>query len=223
METKATTLERPRAVQMAAAVLMLTPVLDLMMSQRTGAQVFNGLSWVLIFAAGASLMIRHKLAWMVGIVLCFVIIASTGYSLMKEMNYADPVISTARLLDCLLILFIVGTVTFFFRYPYLDRRQNWFAPTGNRYAISTAVLLGGVETKTLDLSYTGARIALPPQSSYKAGDTVTVQLSEINDIQCKARVIDVKEDHVRVRFDGVSTTDKDLIRQWLSTQNLQKV
>ncbi|WP_373997752.1 PilZ domain-containing protein [Bdellovibrio bacteriovorus] len=223
METKATTLERPRTVQMAAAVLILTPVLDILMYQRTGTQIFSWVGWLLIFGAGVSLMIRHKSSWLLGIVLCALFVLNTGYGLIRDMEHVDPLISTAKLLDCLLVLFIVGTVSYFFRYPYLDRRQNWFAPTGERFSIATPVILNGTETQTLDLSYTGARIAVPNAASYKAGDKLSVQFTDINDIQCSAKVIDVKVDHVRVHFEGTSASDKEMLRQWLNSQNLQKV
>ncbi|WP_295899879.1 PilZ domain-containing protein [uncultured Bdellovibrio sp.] len=223
METKTTTLERPRAVQMAAAVLIMAPVLDMMMSQRTGAQVFSVFSWILIFGAGVSLLVRHKSSWVLGIILCSVFVISTGVSLVREMDTVDPIVSSAKLLDCLLVIFIVGTVSYFFRYPYLDRRQNWFAPTGDRFAIVSSVVLGGAETQTIDLSYTGARITIPGSATFKSGDVVALQLTEINDISCKARVVDVKEDHIRVHFEGTSASEKDLIRQWLNSQDLKKV
>ncbi|WII73704.1 PilZ domain-containing protein [Bdellovibrio sp. 22V] len=224
MEAKSPALERPRAVQMAAAVLMMTPVLDILMMQRTGTQVFSWISWLMIFGAGVSLLIRHKLSWVIGIGLCSVVVISTAYRLVTTMGDIDPAVSAAMMLDCMLVLFIVGTVSYFFRYPYLDRRQNWFAPTGDRFSISTPVVLRGVETQTIDLSYTGARIALPASTEpFKTGETVTLQLSEINDIQCRAKVVEVRDNLVRVRFEGTSSSEKDLIRQWLNSQNLQKV
>ncbi len=223
MEAKVTTLERPRAVQMAAAVLILTPVMDILTLQRTGTQVFDWVSWLLIFGAGVSLLIRHKSAWVLGLVLCGVFVFMTSASLLRDMEMVDPVVSTARLMDCLLVLFIVGTVSYFFRYPYLDRRQNWFAPTGDRFTANISVVLGGVETQTLDLSYTGARVSIPRPGIFKVGEVVPLQISDINDIQCQARVIDTQNDHVRVHFEETSSADKDLIRQWLHSQNLQKV
>ncbi|XGC79735.1 PilZ domain-containing protein [Bdellovibrio bacteriovorus] len=223
MESKSSTLERPRAVQMAAAVLIATPLLDIMMMQRTGTQIFSWISWVMIAGAGISLMIRHKLSWLVGITLCILFVVSTGVSLFQEIESADPIVSSAKLLDCLLVLFIVGTVSYFFRYPYLDRRQNWFAPTGERFALSMSVVLDGMETQTLDLSYTGAKISAPEGKLFKVGDKVPLQFSEINDIQCWARIIDSKPGQVRVHFEDTSAGDKEMIRQWLSAQNLQKV
>lgn len=224
MEAKTPALERPRAVEMAAAVLMITPVLDILMMQRTGISVLNWMSWAAVFGAGVSLLVRHKLSWVVGIGLCGVFVVSTLISLYQGIHIVDPVISTARVLDCLLVLFIVGTVFSFFRYPYLDRRQNWFAPTGERFIVATNVLLNGsMEAQTLDLSYTGARLSRPQGfADLSKGQSLVVQLSDINDIQCKATVIDVKDGVLRVHFAAMESADKELLRQWLSSQNLQK-
>lgn len=223
MEPKSSTLERPRAVQMAAAVLIMTPLLDIMMMQRTGAQMFSWVSWIMIAGAGISLLIRHKSSWLIGIALCCFFVFNTANSLLHEIDSADPLISSAKLLDCLLVLFIVGTISYFFRYPYLDRRQNWFSPTGERFSVAMAVVLDGVETQTVDLSYTGAKILYNEAVKLKVGDKVPLQFSDINDIQCWARIIDVKQGQVRVHFEDTSAGDKELIRQWLSAQNLQKV
>lgn len=223
MEANSPGLERPRAVQMAAAVLILVPFLDMLTMHRTGTPVFGWVSWMLIAAAGVSLMIRHKSSWVFGLVLCGIFVTITGTSLVRDMAQTDPVLNTAKLLDCLLVLFIVGTVSYFFRYPYLDRRQNWFSPTGERFAINCAVVLAGQEAQTVDMSYTGARIAVNDAKAFKVDDVVALQLTDINDIQCRARIIDVSEGQVRIHFEGVNTADKDLIREWLTSQNLQKV
>lgn len=186
--------------------------------------MLNWVGWVSVFGAGMTLMIRHKLSWVVGMILCGVFVISTLVSLFKGFGIVDPVISTARVLDCFLVLFIVGTVFSFFRYPYLDRRQNWFAPTGDRFVVVTPVVLNGkVNGETVDLSYTGARISVPEGvESFQKDQVMTLVLSEINDIQCKAKVIDVKDKVLRIHFDGLSSSEKDLLRQWLSSQNLQK-
>ncbi|WP_410468734.1 PilZ domain-containing protein [Bdellovibrio bacteriovorus] len=75
----------------------------------------------------------------------------------------------------------------------------------------------------MDLSYTGARIAVPEGTgSYAKGQAVSIQLSEINDIQCEGRVIDMQGGILRVHFAGLNSSEKELLRQWLSSQNLQK-
>ena len=222
METKATTLERPRAVQMAAAVLILTPLLDIVTMQRTGIQVFSWISWVFVFLAGVSLMIRHKSSWVIGLVLCMAFVVSTGFNLVKGIGVVPPSISVAQLLDCLLVVFIVATVFSLFRYPYLDRRQNWFAPTGDRFEVSMSLLVNGLKGETTDLSYTGAKIRVA-DGEFKKGDSIRIQLVDVNDIQCQARVIDVYKGLLRVHFEGMSSADKSLLREWLVAQNLKRV
>ncbi len=212
-------------VQLAAAVLIATPVMDILSGHRTGAYLFDVLSWILVFGAGASLMVRHKSSWMLGIVLCVIFVVYNVFSIIQSTGPgANPVTQTAKLLDCLLVAFIVGSVFYFFRYPYLDRRQHWFSPTGNRFAAQTAVVLNGsVLTNSLDLSYTGARIAVPQgSSSFKKGDRVSLLLSEINDLLFQANVLEVQETYIRVHFEGTSPQDQEMIRQWLSSQNLPK-
>lgn len=226
MKSKSVGLERPRVVQLAAAVLIAMPVLDILMGQRTGSFIFDGVSWLLIFGAGATLMVRHKLAWMLGILLSVIFVL---YNLIILVNStvpgANPVFQTAKLMDCLLVVFIVGTVFYFFRYPYLDRRQHWFAPTGNRFAAQIPVVLNGnIQTTSLDLSYTGAKVALPESGTFdlKVGDRVSLLLTEVDDLLCQGRVLEIHAHHVRIHFEDTSSQEQELIRQWLSSQNLPK-
>ncbi|MDG0816062.1 PilZ domain-containing protein [Bdellovibrio svalbardensis] len=228
METKSLGLERPLVVQLAAAVLIATPVMDILSGHRSGSYLFDALSWLLIFGAGASLMVRHKSSWLLGIVLCVLFVIYNLFTIIQSMQPGgNPVAQTARLLDCLLVAFIIGSVFYFFRYPYLDRRQHWFAPTGSRFAAQTPVVLNGAfQTNSLDLSYTGARIALPQGNAgvggFKKGDRVSLLLSEINDLLFQAKVLEVQESYIRVHFEGASAQEQELIRQWLSSQNLPK-
>lgn len=225
METvKTAGLERPLVVQLAAAVLIATPLMDILTGQRTGSYLFDMISWVLIFGAGVSLMVRHKSSWMLGIVLCLSFVVYTGYTIVLAIGPGgNPVTQTAKLLDCLLVAFIVGSVFYFFRYPYLDRRQHWFAPTGSRFAAQIPVVINGtIQSQTVDLSYTGARIAVPQGSAFKKGDRVSLALTEINDILCHGQILDVQESFIRVHFEDTSSAEQELIRQWLSSQNLPK-
>lgn len=223
MENKTAGLERPLVVQLAAAVLIATPVMDILMGQRTGSYMFDLFSWALIFASGASLMIRHKSSWVAGIALAVAFVVYNLFLLLMNPSGALPLQQTTKFLDCLLVMFIVGTVFYFFRYPYLDRRQHWFSPTGNRFMVNIpAVLNGSIQTSTMDLSYTGARISVPEGASFKKGDRVSLLLSDINDLLCQAHVLNVDDGSIRVHFEGTSASDQELIRQWLSSQNLPK-
>ena len=224
MENKSVGLARPVAVQLAAAVLISIPLMDMLSSQRSGEFMFGLVSWIMVCGAGISLMIRHKSAWVMGMTLCVAFVLTNLYQLaFLSTAGVNPWASTIKLMDCLLVAFIVATVFYFFRYPYLDRRQNWFAPTAERFKVEMPVVLNGdLQTKLVDLSYTGARIAVDAAAPFKVDQRISVQLTEINDVLCQARIIDVNNGWMRVRFEDTSSQEKELIRQWLLSQNLQK-
>lgn len=213
----------PKAVQLVAAVLMAKPLLDILMMQLVDIQSFSRVSWMLLFAAGISLLVRHKTAWMFSIALCFAFVISTGITFMQEFDSSDSLYNTFKIIDCLLVFFVVGTVAYYFRYPYLDRRQSWLAPTADRFAVATPIHLGSLQGTTVDLSYSGAYILTSSDHQLKVEEEIPVHLPEIQNLKCSAKVIAVEDKHVRVQFEGLSSQQNHLLRQWLQSQNLQKV
>lgn len=169
-------------------------------------------------------MIRHKSSWVVGMVLCAGFVGINLYELVFQSTAGvDPWSTTFKLMNCLLVAFIVSTVFYFFRYPYLDRRQNWMAPTGERFKVEMTVLVNGdMRFKTVDLSYTGARIAVDATASFQPEQRISLQLTDINDVVCQAKIVAIHDGWMRVHFEDVSANEKELIRQWLLSQNLQK-
>lgn len=224
MENNTVGLVRPTAVQLAAAVLVSIPLMDIVSAQRSGVYMYGIVSWVLVCGAGISLMIRHKSSWMVGMVLSGGFVAINLYELIfQSKEGGSPWATTFKLMNCLLVAFIVSTVSYFFRYPYLDRRQNWLAPTGERFKVEMPVIVNGdIRLKSVDLSYTGARIAVDATASFQADQRISVQLTDINDVRCQAKIVAVDDGWIRVHFEDVSASEKELIRQWLLSQNLQK-
>lgn len=221
MALKSSALEHPKAVQVVAAVLITKPILDLLMLQMADVQVFNSFSWVFLLGAGVSLLIRHKTAWMFALALCIAFTVSTGISLVREAEITDTMVLVAKLVDCILVLLVAGTVAYFFRYPYIDRRQHWFGSAAERFKFVTSAILGGVETETVDISYTGARLKKVSSQVLKVGDVVPLQLTEINDLHCQAQVIHTDENVVQIKFSGTTGDDRELIRQWLVAQELK--
>ncbi|MFM6928717.1 MAG: PilZ domain-containing protein [Bdellovibrio sp.] len=224
MENTTVGLVRPTAVQLAAAVLISIPLMDILSGQRSGVFMYGILSWILVCGAGVSLMIRHKSSWIAGTVLCAAFVGINLYEVVfQDTSGVDPWLTTFKLMNCLLVAFIVTTVFYFFRYPYLDRRQNWFAPTGERFKVEMSVVVNGdTRLKTVDLSYTGARIAVDAAASFQPEQRISVQLTDINDVVCQAKVVAIHDGWIRVHFEDVSASEKELIRQWLLSQNLQK-
>lgn len=223
MQTSTQKLEFPKAVQLIAAVLMAKPLMDILMMQLTDAQNYSWLSWLLLFAAGISLLVRHKTAWVFSIGLCSAFVISTGFSFIREFDSSEPLLNIAKIVDCILVFIVVGTVAYYFRYPYLDRRQSWLAPTADRFKISTSVVLGTLHTQTEDVSYTGANILNTSSEVFRVGDKVPLQFEEIEDIQCIAKIIDVQGQNVRVQFEGFTAQQTHILRQWLNTLNDSKI
>lgn len=223
MQTSTQKIEFPKAVQLIAAVLMAKPLMDILMMQLTDAQNYSWISWLLLFAAGISLLVRHKTAWMFSIGLCTAFVISTGYSFIHEFDSAEPLLNTAKIVDCILVFIVVGTVAYYFRYPYLDRRQSWLAPTADRFAVSTSVILGTLHTHTVDVSYTGANILNTTDEVFKVGDKVPLHFEEIEDIHCLAKIINVQGQNVRVQFEGFNSLQTNILRQWLNTHHSRKI
>ncbi|MGE5085920.1 MAG: PilZ domain-containing protein [Bacillota bacterium] len=225
MENYTVGLVRPTAVQLAAAVLVSIPMMDILSGQRSGIFMYGIVSWVLVCGAGISLMIRHKSSWIMGTIFCGSFVAINLYEIAFQSPVGvDPWLTAFKFINCLLVAVIVATVFCFFRYPYLDRRQNWFAPTGERFKVEMPVIVNGdLGAKTLDLSYTGARIVLDAAASFKPGQSVSLQMTDINDVVCQAKIVAIHDGWIRVHFEDASKSEKELIRQWLLSQNLQKV
>lgn len=221
MTTK-TSLEQPRAVQLVAAVLMVKPILDVLMMQLTDVHNFNWISWLLMFAAGVSLLIRHKTAWIFSITLSLGFVISSILNFLHDLDSTDTLMNFAMGADCLLVLLVVGTVAFYFRYPYLDRRQNWLSPTADRFVVGIAAKLAGATTQTVDLSYAGACLMATSQMDFKVGDYVTLEVDEINDLECQVEIISIDAEYVRVRFEKLSDQQENILKQWLHSQNLQR-
>jgi hypothetical protein len=114
---------------------------------------------------------------------------------------------------------------YFFRYPYLDRRQKWFAPTADRFAVAIPVLINGsIPADTTDLSYTGARISLKDLGgNFQKGDRLSLQIPEVADLVCQGEVIAKDDASLRVKFDKIDSDSREILRQWLLSQGVKKV
>ncbi|MBO9665909.1 MAG: PilZ domain-containing protein [Bdellovibrio sp.] len=218
MENKIDGSIRFLAVQLAATVLIAVPVLDVSSAHGVAGALFDLPSYLLVFATGLCLFIRHKTVWLLGGSLCSMFLGLNIYQLLFESSNLSATMYTYRLFDCILVASLVAAVFHFFKYPYLDRRQHWLSPTASRYDVKIPVTMNGVATETLDLSYTGARIAVNQGQSFKLNQRVSIQLSEIDDILCQAKVVQVDPNDICVHFEGTSDHEKELIRQWLLSQ-----
>ncbi|QDK46092.1 PilZ domain-containing protein [Bdellovibrio sp. ZAP7] len=214
----------PWVIVPAAFILMVIPVMDFT-TMHTGSTVpLEIIGWLVVFAAGVSFLIRHKLLWLVGLVLCALFIA---INLSHLMFFQEPPLATEAFAFKIVSSIVVAGIAwlYFARSPDLDRRQHWLGQTAHRYYVGIPVVLGGKDQcKTLDLSYTGARIAVfQAREKFKVGQRLSVEVPDIDGILCQAKVIAVGHSEIRVHFVDTSDHEQEQIRQWLISQNLQSV
>jgi hypothetical protein len=214
----------PWVIVPAAFTLMVIPVMDFT-TMHTGSTVpLEIIGWLVVFAAGISFLIRHKLLWLVGLVLCALFIA---INLSHLMFFQEPVLETEAIAFKIVSSVVVAGIAwlYFARSPDLDRRQHWVGQTAHRFYVETPVVLGGKEQcKTIDLSYTGARITVSQaREKFKVGQRVSVEVPDIDSLLCQAKIIAVSFNEIRVHFVDTSDREQELIRQWLNSQNLQGV
>lgn len=209
-----------------ALIIAILPLYDLYLSREFGQPIFSPFEWALIVGSALSLLVRHKSAWLVGLVLMGIFVLKMGKDRFFPVieDDVEPMVRAAKFLGAMIGLFVIGTVGLLFRYPYLDRRQKWFGPTADRYLVQLPVTINGsIAAETTDLSYTGARLVLKNENeNIKEGDRISVQIPEIADLICQAEVVSREKDSLRVNFDNVEGSNKDILRQWLLSQDVPK-
>ena len=214
------------STRVIAVIIVILPFYDLYLIREFGQSIFTPLEWTLIVGSALSLFIRHKSAWMLGLLLMGIFVLKMAKERFFPIAQDDlePMVRAAKFLGAMIGLFVIGTVGLLFRYPYLDRRQKWLGPTADRYIVQLPVTINGsIGAVTLDLSYTGAHIRLKNESeNIKEGDRISLQIPEISDLACQAEVVSREKDSLRVNFDNVEGPNKDILRQWLLSQDVPK-
>lgn len=207
-----------------ALVMVFLPLLDLYFARTYGLTIFQPFQWVLVMGAALSLLIRHKSAWALSIFFMLIFVSSMVKDRFWPGEDVENQLGTAKFLGAMAGLYVIAVTLYFFRYPYLDRRQNWFAPTAERFAVQIPVLINGsIAADTTDLSYTGARISLNDKvSSIQKGDRLSLQIPEIADLVCQGEVIAKEEGVLRVKFDKIDSASRETLRQWLLSQDVKK-
>ncbi len=204
-------------------VIMLIPIIDFLLSRNLDSAIFTMSERVLFFVAALCLLVRHKVAWLLSVIFMVLLIGLLANNLLVA-DYSELDLgAVTKFMWTVFGLSLLGILGYSFRYPYLDMRQKWFAPTANRYLVATPVLVNGkLAGKTTDLSYNGAKIILTTESELKQGDKVSVQLSEVCDLECQGVVIGREGVSLRVNFSPITGRNRDLLRQWLISQNFEK-
>ncbi len=232
-------LKRPLFLQMLAACFLIAPLGNIIISLAISGisnwyspSVFMPLvgtippiewAWLgLVFVSGVMLTIQHKTAWAVAVgTLLFVLAINTYKSFFMMDTFSGPgFMVKAQLVISVITTFAVLLVLFYARYPYLDRRDNWFGKAAERHPIrtSTQVIAQDIfDGVTESLSLSGARLRLQKDLGSSAQDLqfVDVIFPDIKNIKTKAQVVEYRDNVLRVRFKGLSKDEKRVIQEWL--------
>ena len=108
-------------------------------------------------------------------------------------------------------------IAFYFRFPYLDRRSNWFSNV-RRFDIRTPAAVDGIKAITESISFTGCRFSFDTPREFKKSEIIKIKFLEISKIEIDAEVIEKSELGIRVEFRNPSVEFKQDIDRWLRTR-----
>lgn len=235
--TSQTELKKPFGIYILATLFILAPLGNIMISF-AGSGLENWfdprifvplmqsvpvLEWVwlgLLFLTGVLLFRPHKLSWSVAIFTLLIVLTINAYRLYNvDSNSIDPLFLKVFSLLAMIITLSVLVISFYFRFPYLDRRANWFSNT-KRFNIRTAVLCAGIKSTTESLSETGCRISFDQPNSFKTDELVKLIFPDISKVEVQAIVIEKLEFGIRAEFKDLNTQFKQDLSRWLKAKYL---
>ena len=172
----------------------------------------------LLFLTGILLLRPHKLSWSIAIVSLLLVLAINSYRLYTgDINSIDP--TFLKVFSLLAMICTLGflVIAFHFRFPYLDRRANWFMNI-KRFKFQTTALCNGVETKTESVSMKGCRLLFSTPTSLTNEETAKIQFPSISKLEVEAVVVEKSELEVRVEFKNLTGDFKQDLGRWIRSQ-----
>ncbi|AGH95518.1 PilZ domain-containing protein [Pseudobdellovibrio exovorus] len=228
-------LKKPVGVYIIAFLFLLAPIGNILISF-AGSGVKNwhdinvlipfiqsipALDWIwlgLLFVTGVLLFRPHKLSWSIAIGTLLLVLCINAYRLFNvDGNSIDPAflkIFSVLAIICTLSVLVIAS---YFRFPYLDRRANWFTNV-KRFDIRTPAVANGVKATTESISHTGCRLSFEETSEFKKGDILKVKFLEISQAEADAEVVERLEFGARVEFRQLSAEFKQDFERWLKSR-----
>ncbi len=182
--------------------------------------LFDIITSFLLILSGLLLFKAHKTAWTLSLISLTLILGLNTYRIFYPPPGFESDLSTMHLGFSVCSTFVVMIIAFYFRYPYLDRRAQWFFPTAHRYDVQSNVeivandIFSGV---TESLSLSGARIRLKMdmgESAHKLKH-VDVIFNDLRKLKLTCEVIQYDDNILRVKFKRMSRSDRELLSNWL--------
>lgn len=227
-----TALKKPIGVYVLAFLFLLAPLGNIFISF-AGSGLVNWynptvlmafmesipvLDWIwlgLLFVTGILLFRPHKLSWSVAIFTLLVILFINAYRLYQvDTNSIDPAFLKVFSLLAIICTLSVLVISFYFRFPYLDRRANWLSNM-NRVDIKTTVLCSGIVAVTESLSASGCLIRFEAATHLKKNDKVILNFPEISNLEIQGVVVENLERAARFEFQDLSGQFKQDLSRWL--------
>lgn len=228
-------LKKPMGVYIIAVLFLLAPIGNILISF-AGSGIKNwydssvlvpfiqsvpAQDWVwlgLLFVTGILLFRPHKLSWSIAIFTLILVLSINAYRLFNvDENSIDP--SFLKVFSVLAITCTLGVlvIAFYFRFPYLDRRANWFSNV-RRFDIRTPASVDGIKAITESISFTGCRLSFDMPCGFKKSDVIKIKFLEISKIEIDAEVIERLEFSVRVEFRNINAEFKQDLDRWLKNR-----
>ncbi|MGZ3727458.1 MAG: PilZ domain-containing protein, partial [Pseudobdellovibrio sp.] len=106
---------------------------------------------------------------------------------------------------------------FYFRFPYLDRRANWFTKE-ERLDVRTDVKINGVRAITESISSTGCKVNFETPMEFSKSEKVKLKFSEISGAEVEAVVVEVAPLGLRVEFESSEGRFKQDLGRWIKSR-----
>lgn len=244
-------LKKPIAIYLLASCFLLAPIGNILTSlimQRVPnwykPNVFynllkvippTDLFWLgLVFVCGLFLLKAHKLSWSFAI---FAMMVVLGMNIYKMYYFAQTEQSGLIKTQIALSIFFTTAVlliSFYFRYPYLDRRTTWLSTSSRMdvdipvelvFSKSHEVYYGVIE----NISMSGSRIHLNthvPAILFLekiASDKAYLKMKDLNDIALEVELVKIENQNLRLRFKNLSDNDKAMISNYMYNQKQKMI
>ena len=228
-------LKRPTGVYIIALLFLLAPLGNILISF-AGSGVKNwydvsvlmpflasipALDWIwlgLLFVTGILLFRPHKLSWSIAIGTLFVVLCVNAFRLYSaDANSIDPVFLKVFSVFAIVCTLSILIIALYFRFPYLDRRANWFS-NEKRFDIRTQAVTEGLKATTESISLTGCRLSFDVPNEFKKNQILKIHFPEISMHETAAEVVQRLEFGVRVEFSGGSADFFRDLGQWLKSR-----
>ncbi len=230
-------LKRPTGMCLMAILFILAPLGNLLISfvssefvnSQSGflsfAQSVSNLDWMwlgLLFLTGVLLLRAHKATWTLAIGSLMLVLFINLYRWGNgEFSDSGLFVHGQLFMSCLITAFVL-LLAFYFRFPYLDRRAQWLFPAAARYEFRTPVNVVAqdiFEGVTESISASGARVRLQRDLEGSQGlRFVDVIFPDIRNMKVKSRVVEYRDNVLRLKFKELTERDRLYLQEWLRSQ-----